>query len=124
MEAIHLGRVLAVTSPGCWPAVFHCAHVFSSCALSSLCAGSDIPLNKITHHCKLVFEAIAAGIPTQCHPDLKAAISGEVVILLQGQTELWDEVSRRKHVAAAAREKHAVASVSYTHLTLPTKRIV
>ena len=108
-EAIYLGRALAVTSPGCWPAVFHCANVFTFCALSSLCAGSEIPLGKITHHCKLVFEAIAAGIPTQCCPDLKAAISGEVVNLLKGQTDLWDEVSRQKHVMAAAQAKRAVA---------------
>jgi hypothetical protein len=109
LDAIHLGRTFAVTSPGCWPAVFHCANVFSTCALKSLCAGSDIPLGKITHHCKLVFEAIAAGIPTQCCPTLREAISAEVVNLLKSQTDLWDEVSRRKHVVAAAQKMHAVA---------------
>ena len=57
--------------------------------------------------------------PDDCAPEIRAAAA---MLIMLGRTYIWpiDDIDRHLKLAITQMEK----AVSYTHLTLPTKRIV
>ena len=56
-----------------------------------------------------------------CEDDLSAMIKSEIVLVAASKREMPTELAK---ISSSSQKRVVVTAVSYTHLTLPTKRIV